>query len=304
MPLIVRRLVQLVFVLVGVSTVLFFLLRLTGDPVALMAGENASQETLDNMRRAMGLDQPWYIQYQRFMSDALQLKFGRSIVSRQDAMQLVLGRLWTSLQLISIALLLATLLSIPMGVYAAVKRGSKRAGGVLLVAFLGQSMPGFWLGLLALMIFSAYLHWFPSYGSSEPRHFVLPAATLAFALLSKLVRVVRSGMVEVLNQTYMQTAHAKGLSQRVAVWRHAVKNALIPVVTVLGFDLSVLIGGAVIVETIFSWPGIGRQLVASVVARDYPVVQATAFVVAILIVVVNLAVDLVYRVIDPRVKLA
>jgi peptide/nickel transport system permease protein len=300
----IRRLFQLLVVLFAVATVLFFLLRVSGDPVALLAGTNATPEVVAQIRHAMGFDQPLYVQYLQFIVGAATLHFGDSIVARQDAMSMVMQRLPYSLELVLAAFIVAIAVGVPIGVYAGVRRGSPGSVVALVIAFLGQSMPSFWLGILAILVFAVHFHWLPTFGSGDLKHLILPAVTLGAALVAQLVRLTRSGMLEVLSQDYMRTAQAKGLPGGVAIRRHAIKNALIPVVTVIGTNLGVLLGGAVITETIFAWPGIGRQMIEAVSGRDYPVVQASVFVIAILVVAINLLVDIIYRLLDPRIKLA
>ncbi|TAK29546.1 MAG: ABC transporter permease [Chloroflexota bacterium] len=299
-----RRVVQLIFVLLAVSTVLFFLLRLSGDPAAMLAGQNASVETIAEIRRSLGFDQPLQVQYVRFMGQVLTLNFGDSISTHQGAMSMVLERVPETLKLTIAAFAFAIVVAFPVGIYAAMRRRSFGASLAMVAALLGQSMPMFWLGILLLLIFSVNLHWLPSFGSAEWRHLILPGITLGSLPLAKLVRLTRSGMLEVLGQDYVRTAHAKGLSPRLVLSRHSVRNTLIPIVTIIGVDLGQLLGGAVIVESIFSWPGVGRLMVQSVLGRDYPVVQASVFVVTILAVLINLFVDIIYRALDPRIKLA
>ncbi|MCS6802784.1 MAG: ABC transporter permease [Chloroflexota bacterium] len=296
--------IQLVVVMFVVSTLLFLLLRASGDPVILLAGEGADPQVVERIREAYGFNDPLYVQYWRFISAAMVGQFGDSIAARRDAMGLVLSRVPASAELVGAGFGMAVLISIPLGVTAAVRRG--RVTGVLAqtIAFVGQSVPTFVLGLLLILVFAVQLGWFPPFGRGSPGQLVLPAVTLGTVLLAKTTRLVRSGMLEVLSSDYVRTARAKGLSERAVIWRHALPNALIPVVTVLGLDLSTLIGGTVIVETIFGWPGLGRQIVDAIFIRDYPVVQAAVFLIAIAVVLINTAVDLVYRILDPRVRVS
>jgi peptide/nickel transport system permease protein len=299
-----RRVAQLVVVLVAISTLLFFLLRLSGDPAALLVGDNADAESLARIRASFGLDQPLYVQYLRFLGSLLRLDFGRSIVARQDAMSLVLARFPYTLLLTAVAMGLAVVIAVPLGILAAYRRESSAARLGMTLAFLGQAMPVFWLGLLLVQVLSIWLRWLPSSGSGTAASLVMPAITLAAFQLAKLMRLTRSGMLEVLSQDYVRTAYAKGLPGRHVVLRHAVRNALIPVVTILGVDIGQLLGGAVITETIFAWPGLGQQLIQGVATRDYPVVQASVFLVAVLAVGISFAVELSHRVIDPRLRYA
>jgi ABC-type dipeptide/oligopeptide/nickel transport system permease component len=302
--LLLLRALQLIAVMLGVSTLLFFLLRASGDPVALLAGENADPAVVARIREAYGFNEPLPVQYWRFLRQAVVLQFGDSLTARRDAMGLVMSRIPASAELVGTGFALALGVALPLGIVAALERG--RLAGFLAqtVAFIGQSIPTFVLGLLLILLFSVQLGWLPPFGRGSPQQLILPAVTLGTVLLAKTTRLVRSGMLEVLSADYVRTARAKGLSERDVIWRHALRNALIPVVTVLGLDLSTLIGGTVIVETIFGWPGLGRQLVDAIFTRDYPVVQAAVFLIAIAVVLINTLVDLLYQVIDPRVRVS
>jgi peptide/nickel transport system permease protein len=298
-----RRAVRLVVVLAAISTLLFFMLRLSGDPAAVIAGPGATPEVIASISHSMGFDRPLYEQYVSFMEDVATLRFGDSLMSHREAMALVLERLPATITLVAAGFLIALLVGLPVGVLAGVRRNSAGAVVALTVALLGQSIPVFWLGVLLILVFAVNLHWLPSVGGGDLQHLALPAFTLALLLLAKIIRLVRSGLLEVLSSDYVRTARAKGLREQRVVVRHALRNALIPIVTVVGVDLAQAIGGAVIIETIFSWPGVGRLMIQAVAGRDYPVVQATTFVVAVLVVVINFGVDLGYRVLDPRVRL-
>jgi ABC-type dipeptide/oligopeptide/nickel transport system permease component len=299
----VLRLVQIVVVMFVVSTLLFFLLRSSGDPVTLLAGENADPAVVAQIRQAYGFNDPLPVQYGRFLSHAVVLDFGESLAARTNALQLVLSRVAASALLIGAGFCLALTVAVPLGILAATRRGTPVAMLAQSIGFLGQSIPSFWLGLVLILVFAVWLHVLPSFGAGSPQQLILPAVTLGLVLMAKTVRLVRSGMLDVLSADYVRTARAKGLSGSVVTRRHALRNALLPVVTVLGVDLSALIGGTVVVETIFAWPGLGRQLVDSIAARDYPVVQATVFLVAFAVVLINTAVDVTYRLIDPRIRL-
>ncbi|MFN8532718.1 MAG: ABC transporter permease [Dehalococcoidia bacterium] len=298
----VFRGIQLVVVMFVVSTLLFLLLRASGDPVILLAGEGADPQVVERIREAYGFNDPLYVQYWRFITAAMVGQFGDSISARRDAMGLVLSRVPASAELVGAGFGIAVVIAIPLGVLAAIQRG--RVLGVLAqtIAFVGQSVPSFVLGLLLILLFAVQLGWLPPFGRGSPVQLILPAITLGTVLLAKTTRLVRSGMLEVLGSDYVRTARSKGLSNRTVIWGHAFRNALIPVVTVLALDLSTLIGGTVIVETIFAWPGLGRQIVDAIFVRDYPVVQAAVFLIAIAVVLINTVVDVLYRVIDPRVR--
>jgi peptide/nickel transport system permease protein len=297
-----RRALYLVFVLSAISTLLFFLLRLSGDPAAVLAGPNASPQVIAEIRKSMGFDQPLLVQYGRFMGDTIQLRFGDSLAAHRDAMGVVLERLPATIELIAAGFALAIIVGIPLGTLAAVRQRSRAAMVSMLVALLGQSIPVFWLGILLIMLFSVSLHWLPSVGAGDLRHLVLPSVTLAMLLTAKIIRIVRSSVLDVLQQDYVRTARAKGLTEYRIETQHVLRNGLTSVVTIIGVDLSQSLGGAVLTETIFSWPGIGRQMLLSVAARDYPVVEATVFIVALLVVVITFGVDTIYRILDPRVR--
>jgi peptide/nickel transport system permease protein len=296
------RFQQLILVLFGISTVLFFLLRLSGDPVVLLVPEDAGEDVREAVRRSYGLDQPWWVQYGIFLRRALVLDFGYSYRYDSPALSLVLDRLPATAQLALAAILVALIVAIPIGVAAAVRPGSVASSLMMVAALFGQSMPVFWLGILLILVFAVSLRWLPSFGNEGPLYLILPAATLGLVIMAKIARLMRSGMLEVLEQDYVRTAYAKGLSTRSVVWGHAVRNALIAVVTIVGLELSHLLGGAVITETIFAWPGLGRQLIQAVQVRDYPLIQASVFVVALSVVLTNFAVDGLYRLLDPRIR--
>jgi peptide/nickel transport system permease protein len=300
----IRRLIQLVVVILAVSTLLFFLLRLSGDPALLLLGDNIDAASLERMRATLGLDQPVYVQYLRFIGNLLRLDFGQSITARQDAMPLVLARFPYTLVLTSVAIVLSVGVAVPLGMLAAYRPKSSGARLGMALTFIGQAMPVFWLGLLLVQVLSIGLGWLPSSGSGEWKHLVLPAVALAAFQLAKIARLTRAAMLEVLGTDYVRTAHAKGLTGSLVVRRHAVRNALIPVVTIIGVDVGQLLGGAVITETIFAWPGLGQQLIQAVATRDYPVVQASVFLVALLAVGISFAVELSHRLIDPRLRAA
>ncbi len=301
-PFLVRRLLQALLVLFGSTLVVFFLVRLSGDPAQLMLGMNATQEDLARFRQQEGLDAPYIVQYGRFIGGVLQGDFGRSIQQRQPALGLVLERLPATTELAFAALAVSLGTAIPLGILAASRRGSLLDRAVVGLASLAQAMPPYWLGLLLILVFAVGLRWFPTQGRGSFAHLVLPTVTLALFFMARTARLMRSSMLDVLGQDYLRTARAKGLPEQVILRRHAFKNAAIAVVTVAGVDLSVLMGGAVITETVFAWPGLGRLVIQSIFNRDYPVVQAAVFVVAIVVVLANLVVDLVYLYLDPRIR--
>jgi ABC-type dipeptide/oligopeptide/nickel transport system permease component len=303
---IIRRLIQAVFVVLGVVTVVFFVLRLTGDPVVLLLGSTASEADIENVRHNLGLDRPLYVQYVYFIRNLLHGDFGQSIRFRGfDAMHIVLDRYPRTIELAMCALVLSVTLSVIFGVIAAVKRYSALDNAVTFLALIGQSVPNFWLGIMLILIFAVRLGWLPSQGYQlSPRYFLLPMITLAVPGLARLTRLVRSGMLDVMSQDYVRTARAKGLRDRIVIFRHGLKNAAIPLVTVIGLDFGNLLAGAVITEQIFQWTGVGQLAVDSIGAHDYPVVQAAVFIIAVTFVLINLLVDILYTWLDPRVRLS
>jgi peptide/nickel transport system permease protein len=297
-----RRLWQAVLVLFGVSFVVFMILHLTGDPAALLLPPDATAEDVARFRTAMGFDDPWIIQYLRFLKGAVQGNFGESLRHGEPAMHLVIERLPATFQLAGAGLLLALCLAIPAGIISAVKRNTVIDYFSTVVALLGQAMPTFWLGIMLILVFSVRLNWLPSSGRGDLQHLVLPAITLGLFTTARITRLTRSGMLEVLGQDYIRTARAKGVSEQPVVWKHALKNASIPIVTIIGIELGTLLGGSVITETIFAWPGVGRLSVQAIFNRDYPVVQAAVFILASTFVIVNFMVDLAYTWLDPRIR--
>lgn len=299
-----KRALQLVLVLLLVSTVLFILIRLSGDPAVMLAGPNASAQTLQAIRHSLGLDASLPVQYLKFVDGVLHLRFGTSLTSGEDALRTVGQHLPYTLLLAATSILIALCGGISLGVWAAVSRRRLPNAIVHALALVAQSVPAFWLGILLILVFAVRLRWLPSFGVGGISHLVLPAVTLAMWPLAKTMLLVRGQVEEIQRHDFVRTARAKGVSRRRQIWRHVVPNALTPVISVLGTDLAELMGGAVITETVFAWPGIGQLLLQSVSYRDYPVVQATVFVIAILVVVVNMLADITYRVLDPRLALA
>ena len=298
-----RRLAQSVLVLLGVSFVVFFILYLTGDPALVLLPPDATAEDVREFRARMGFNDPFIVQYGRFLGGALRGDFGQSVRHGEPAMHLVLERLPATFELSGAALLVALVLAIPAGVVSAVRRNSLTDYVATVVALLGQSMPTFWLGIMLILVFSVQFNVLPSSGRGGIEHLLLPAVTLGLFTTARITRLTRSGMLEVLNQDYIRTAQAKGVSGPPVVWKHAFKNAAIPIVTIVGIELGTLLGGSVITETIFAWPGVGRLSVQAIYNRDYPVVQAAVFLLASTFVLVNLVVDLLYTYLDPRIRL-
>jgi peptide/nickel transport system permease protein len=298
-----RRLLQSLVVLFGVSFVVFAILHLTGDPALVLLPPDASSEDVRRFREVMGFNDPFFVQYGRFLKGALQGDFGQSVRHGEPAFGLVLERMPATFELAGAALALALCLAIPAGIVSAVRRNTALDYLATVVALFGQSLPTFWLGIMLILLFSVQFHLLPSSGRGTLEHLILPAVTLGLFTTARITRLTRSGMLEVLNQDYIRTARAKGVSDPPVVWKHALKNAAIPIVTIVGIELGTLLGGSVITETIFAWPGVGRLSVQAIANRDYPVVQAAVFLLASTFVLVNLLVDVIYTYLDPRIRL-
>ena len=300
---IIRRLLLSVLVLFGVTLVVFSLIHLApGDPVQLMLPDGAPQADMEAMRRALGLDQPLYVQYWVFLDRALHGDLGRSLYYKQPALSIVLEMLPATVQLTAAALFLALAVAIPVGVLSAVYRDTVWDYFGMFLATIGQAMPVYWLGLMLILFFSVQLRWLPSSGRGDFRNIILPAITLGAPLMALVTRLVRSGMLDTLGEDFIRTARAKGLGERAVIYGHALKNIVIPLITVVGLQLGALLGGAVITETVFAWPGVGQVVLAAITARDYPVVQATTLVLSVFFVAINLILDVVYVYVDPRIR--
>lgn len=300
-----RRLFFAIFVLWGAVTIIFLVVRLVpGDPALLTLGPDATADQIAAVRERMGLDQSLVAQYVQYLQNVLALDFGESYRMRMDAMELVMSRAPESARLAVTALSISLVIGIPLGVVAALKPHSLLDRAVTTASLVTQSLPNFWVGIVFILIFARTFDLLPSSGSATWRHLILPSVTLALPFLAILVRLVRSGLLEIVHEGYVQTARAKGLLERVVIFRHATRNALIPVVTVVGLQFAGLLSGTVIVETVFAWPGIGRLLVDAINNRDYAVLQAAIFVIAAIFVLLNLLVDVLYGYLDPRVRVA
>jgi len=300
--LIVRQGLEMLLIVFGVSTILFFAMRSTGDPAAVIAGPNASGEQVAAIRQQLGLNAPLTTQYRTFLVDLVHLRFGDSLLLQVPAVRLVLEALVPSLLLVGVSIVGTVCVAVPLGVVAAVKRNSPLDGAVRFVVLLGQSMPPYWLGLLLILVFAVKLRVTPSFGYGDARHLILPAVTLSMFLLAKLVRLSRANVLEVLGRDFVRTARAKGLSETSVMFKHALRNALVPVLIIIAVDFGQLFGGAVIVETIFSWPGLGQRLVQSVLSRDFPVIQTTVFLIALIVTVSNTLAEVLARFVDPRLR--
>jgi peptide/nickel transport system permease protein len=304
---IIRRILYSILVLFGVTLLVFVTLRLSGDPVQLLLAEgNPTQEDIETLRRSLQLDRPIHEQYFAFVGNAVRGDFGDSLRYRTPAFQEVMSRMPATLELAVAAYLFAIMIALPTGIISAVKRGGMADFGSRLVSLIGVSFPSFWLGLILILIFGVRLGWLPVSGRGEGffgriETLILPAATLGTAYAATLTRLLRSSMLDVLNQDYIRTARAKGLRDRVVLTRHGLRNALIPVVTLAGLQIGFLLSGSVIVEVVFSWPGVGRLVVDAIGFRDYPIVQAAVTLLAAVLILANLIVDILYAVIDPRI---
>lgn len=300
---ILRRLLQMIPVIFGITIIVFVLLRVSGDPVVLMLPEDAPPEQIAQLRTSLGLDRPLPEQYLIFITNLLQGDFGRSIrYGNQPILPIVLERLPATLELTLGALLVAILISFPAGIIAATNRNRWQDYSATSFAILGEAMPNFWLGIMLILIFSVNLGWLPVSGRGGVLNLILPALTLGTALAALLTRLMRSSLLEVLGLDYVRTARAKGLRQRFVLVKHAVRNALLSYVTVLGLQIASLMAGSVVTEQVFAWPGIGLLAIQAINSRDMAVVQAIVIIASLIVMSANLLVDLLYAVIDPRIQ--
>ena len=297
-----RKLINAVIVLFGVSIIVFLLMYLTGDPVALLLPMDASLEDAEMLRESLGLNDPLWQQYLRFAGQAVRGDFGVSLRHHQPALPMILAKMPATIELTLAGMAVALLIAIPLGIIAAVKSNTVIDYFGSLAALIGQSMPVFWLGLMLLYLVGVKWDLLPINGRGSWQNLILPAITVGAYTAATIVRLLRSRMLEVMQQDYIKTARAKGVKKNLIIIKHALRNALLPVITILGMQLGVLLGGAVITETIFSWPGVGRFMIQSIHNRDLPVVQAGVFVLASCIVIINLLTDVIYSWLDPRIK--
>ena len=300
----IKRILYSLFVLWGAVSIVFIVLRLVpSNPVVMQLGADSTPEQRAALAAEMGLDKPVIVQYWNFLTDAVQLDFGSSYRLQQEALPLVLERLPATLELAGAALIMALMVGIPLGMISALNVNRVPDRIVSTLSLTGQSLPPFWIGIVLILVFARVFGVLPSGGTGSLLHIVLPAFTLAFPFLAILTRMTRNGLLEVLGEGYIQTARSKGLKERIVIAPHAIRNALIPLVTVVGVQFGILLAGSVVVETVFSWPGIGRMLIDAINMRDYNLVQAAVLVIAIGFVVINLIVDLLYVYLDPRVRI-
>jgi len=300
----VRRMAFLVLTLLGATIVIFSMLHLApGDPIDLIVGPNVTPEVRENIRHQYGLDRPLAVQYLSFMKSLLHGDLGESIIQHKPVSELIAERFFVTLELSLTALFISFLISIPIGIKAALKRNTVTDYALMALSLIGISMPTFWFGLMLLYIVAFKLRFFPISGYGTWRHLFLPALTIGITDAALLARMVRSSMLEVIRQDYIRTARSKGLPERVVINRHALRNALIPIITLLGLRIGGVVGGSVVVEIVFARPGLGRLMVDSILARDYPVVQGVMVVLTTCIILGNLLADILYAVVDPRIKL-
>jgi peptide/nickel transport system permease protein len=299
---ILKRLFEAVVVCFGISIITFLLLHVAGDPVALLLSIESKVEDAVLLRKTLGLDQPLYVQYWIFLEGLLRLDFGQSLFIREPALQLVLERFPATVQLTLAGMVVAILISIPLGVIAAVRRYSLLDNLCTVFAVSGQAMPIFWLGLMLIIFFSVQLRWLPASGRGTLLHLIMPAITLGAALAPITMRMTRSKMLDILSQDFVRTARAKGLREQAVLFRHAFLNACIPIVTILGLQFGRLLGGAIVTETVFAWPGLGSLAVTAIRNFDYPLAQAAIIMMALIVVLVNLGVDILVGYLDPRIR--
>ncbi|MFC1492189.1 ABC transporter permease [Nitrospinota bacterium] len=299
---IIQRLFMGIILLKCVLIIIFLLLHMTGDPALVMAPEDATQEDIARIRHLMGFDKSLFTQYSIFFNRVIQGDFGESWNHGESALKIVLERLPATIELAVAAFILSVVIGVPLGILAAYKENSLLDRSCMAGAVLGQAVPNFWMGLMLILGFGVFLRVLPASGRGGIENLILPALAAGFYHTARLARLMRSEMLEVLRQDYIQTARSKGLPEMSVLFRHALKNSAIPIVTVLGMDLGILLGGTVIIETVFAWPGVGRLAVQAIHGRDFPVVQVTVFILASMFVLINLLVDIIYIFIDPRIE--
>jgi len=296
------RILQTIIALMGISLLIFILVRISGDPTALMRTPSTTEEEIANIKVQLGLDKSQPEQYWIFIKNLVRGNLGNSIIKMRPVTEMIGEALPNSLKLVLSAFIVGMLLALILGVVAATRRDSWLDNGVKLLAVLGQAMPSFWLGIMSIFVFCVYWHLLPTFGTSRPANYVLPVGTLSFFLLPGMMRLVRSSMLDVLDSEYVKLARIKGLPERMVIWKHALRNALIAPLTTAGMLFANLITGAVIIETVFNWPGIGRLSIQGLISRDFPVVQGITLMVATLVLLVNLLVDILYAYIDPQIR--
>jgi len=299
---IINRILQTIPILFGVTLFAFFLLRLTGDPARLMLGALAPEEVLEEYREKHGLNDPVLSQYWRFIQDVFHGDFGISLPYQEPVLPLLLDRVPVTVELSSVAWAIGLVIGIPTGVFSAVYRNSWWDIVIRAMVMFGQAVPGFYLGLLLIIVFSVELRILPTGGRGGLKHLIMPSVTMSTYLVTLIVRFTRAAVLDVLSSDYVRTARAKGLRERIVLFRHVLKNALIPLTTVIGLQIAGLFGGSVITETIFAWPGVGRFTVQAIFSRDFPVLQTVILIMSAVIIIINLVVDILYSYMDPRIR--
>lgn len=299
---IIRIFLQIVPTMFLISIIVFVLVHITGDPTNLMLPETATAEDRETLRIALGLDKPVYSQYWTYITNIIQGDFGKSFHYGQAALPLVLERLPATFQLAIAAMIIGVVIAIPCGIISAVKRNTILDLIISFLSVIGKAMPNFWMGIMLILLFSVSLGIFPVSGRGGIEHLILPAFTIGFGLAAQMTRLIRSSMLDILNQDYIRTARSKGLREVFVVGIHAFRNGLIPVITIMSLQFTSLIGGTLVTETVFAWPGLGQLLVTSINMRDMAVVQAAVFVIALTVIICNLLTDITYRYLDPRIK--
>jgi len=299
---IIVRLLQTFVALIGISILIFVLVRASGDPTLLFRTSLTTEEDIARIRADLGLDKSIPEQYWIFITDLAQGDLGESIVKKRPVTDMIVERLPSTLSLAASSFLVSMLLAFFLGILGATKRDTFLDNGVKFIAILGQALPGFWVAIMAILVFSVYWQIFPPYGSGSPAHYVLPVATMSFFLLPGMMRLVRSSMLDVLDSEYIKLARIKGLPERIVIWKHALRNALIAPLTTAGMLFAMLITGAVVTEQVFGWPGIGRLSIEALLSRDFPVVQGITLLVGAAVLGINLLVDITYAYVDPQIR--
>jgi peptide/nickel transport system permease protein len=305
MRYVIRRLLQSIIVVFGVSVAAFGMTFLTGDPTEVILGEGADRMTVEQIqefRVKMGFDRPWYIQYLSFVGKALNGEFGYSFIRHKPAYEVITERLPATIELAAVAFVISIVFSIPFGVLSATMPNSAIDYAVTVMALVGQSIPSFWLGILLILFFGVDLKWLPISGSGSWRHLILPGITLSAFSIARNMRLTRSSMLDFMQKDFVRTARSKGLRESQVIYGHVLRNSLLPIVTAIGLEIGYLLGGSVIVETIFGWPGVGREIVSAIDSKDFYVVQAGVIMLALIFAAVNLMIDLLYAWIDPRIR--
>jgi peptide/nickel transport system permease protein len=297
-----RRLYQTVIVFLVITAIVFSILHIAGDPVELLLPQDATEDDATALRIELGLDKPFFVQYGLFLANAFRGNLGVSYHHGQPALKLVLDRLPASLQLVGTSILISIIIAVPLGVLSASRRGKLLDRLSLLGSLVGISSPPFWIGIAFILIFSVELRWFPSSGRGTWAHLVLPATSLALYRLALFLRLVRAGMLDIMTQDFIRTARAKGVSEKMVIYKHALKNTLIPFVTIAGMQMGSLLAGAIVTEKVFAWPGLGRLFLDSIGVMDFPVIIAWTLVIATIFLSINLFVDIIYVWLDPRIR--